>query len=426
MKKKFSFSILLVLSLALLAIVGVMGCGEDDSAPVVIVSPSAPADPRIPTPFSTPSSTPSPERLTNVQLMLEPVGGAFVQPLYITGAGDGSDRLFVVEKEGRVIILRQGQEIQQVAEPFLDIRERVSSQASERGLLSIAFSPTYASNGQFYLNYTNLEGNTVIARYHVSDNPDQADPASEEILLTISQPAANHNGGLILFGPDGYLYVGMGDGGMAGDPWGNAQNRSVLLGKLLRLDVEPTGETGTPYAIPPDNPFVGRDDMRPEIWAWGLRNPWRFSFDRATDDLYIGDVGQNRYEELHYQPAGSAGGENYGWDIIEGESCFPEGERCDKSGLELPILVYSHSGSDCSITGGYVYRGSAFPALRGIYFFADYCSGKLWGAIQTPSGWQSALLRNTGMSISSFGEDDRGELYLSDLWGGKIYRVGSE
>jgi glucose/arabinose dehydrogenase len=322
----------------------------------------------------------------------------------------------VVEKAGRVIILQDGTPLDQ---PFLDIRSRVGSDASERGLLSIAFHPNYASNGQFFLNYTNLEGDTVIARYQVTDDANVADPNSESILLVINQPAANHNGGHILFGPDGYLYIGMGDGGQAGDPWGNAQNRNVLLGKILRIDVD--GEP--PYAIPPDNPFVGQEEAQPEIWAWGVRNPWRMTFDRATGDFYIADVGQNMYEEVHLQPASSRGGENYGWDIMEGAECFPETETCDKAGLEMPIVVYSHRAGNCSITGGYVYRGPQFPVMHGIYFYADYCSGMLWALNQRAGDWQNRLMLETGMSISSFGEDEQGELYVTDLWGGGVYQV---
>lgn len=338
------------------------------------------------------------------------------QPLHITHAGDGSGRLFVVEKAGRVIILQDGTPLDQ---PFLDIRSRVGSDASERGLLSIAFHPDYASNGQFFLNYTNLEGNTIIARYQVTDDANVAEPNSENVLLVINQPAANHNGGHILFGPDGYLYIGMGDGGQAGDPWGNAQNRNVLLGKILRIDVD--GEP--PYAIPPDNPFVGQEEAQPEIWAWGVRNPWRMTFDRATGDFYIADVGQNMYEEVHLQPASSRGGENYGWDIMEGAECFPETETCDKAGLEMPIVVYSHRAGNCSITGGYVYRGPQFPVMHGIYFYADYCSGMLWALNQRAGDWQNRLMLETGMSISSFGEDEQGELYVTDLWGGGVYQV---
>jgi glucose/arabinose dehydrogenase len=236
----------------------------------------------------------------------------------------------------------------------------------------------------------------------------------------VDQPAPNHNGGLLKFGPDGYLYIGMGDGGAAGDPWGHGQSLDTLLGKLLRIDVD----SGDPYAVPPDNPFVGRDDARPEIWAYGLRNPWRFSFDRATGDLFIADVGQNAQEEVHFQPAASAGGENYGWDIMEGDACY-DASSCDREGLELPVAVYAHSGEagGCSITGGYVYRGGAFPALAGTYLYADFCSGNLWALRPGGDSWQSELVTTLDIRVSSFGEDEAGELYLTDRSGGGLYRL---
>ncbi len=389
---------------------------DDSPTPTESASPPPTAQPSAPP--TNPTSTVDPSQL-NIDLAL--VAKGFDQPLYATGAGDGSGRLFVVEKPGYVSIVRNGKREPQ---RYLDIRSKVASKASERGLLSIAFHPDYTTNGQFFVNYTNLQGHTVIAQYRVSpSNPDLADPDSEEIILTIEQPASNHNGGLVKFGLDGYLYIGMGDGGAAGDPWDNAQNRTVLLGKLLRIDVDSDADSTKPYTLPLDNPFINQPNMRPEIWAWGMRNPWRFSFDRGTGDLYIGDVGQNTYEEVHYQPANSSGGENYGWNVMEGTVCYPEGSACDSSGLTMPIAVYEHAQGDCSITGGYVYRGQAYPQLNGIYFFADYCSGRLWSLHQDVGTWQSTLLLKTGMSISSFGEDDAGELYITDLWNGNLYRL---
>jgi Glucose/sorbosone dehydrogenases len=283
--------------------------------------------------------------LRELTIALELIADGFTRPLYVTGAGDGSGRLFVVEQPGTIWIVRNGQRLE---EPFLDIVAQVGSQANEQGLLSIAFSPDYARDGQFFINYTDREGDTVVARYQVADDPDQADVNSARTILMIEQPAANHNGGLLKFGPDGYLYIGTGDGGRAGDPWNNAQNRGVLLGKLLRIDVMNVADDQL-YAIPADNPLIDEPDMRPEIWAWGLRNPWRFAFDRVTDDLYIADVGQNQYEEVHIQPAGSAGGANYGWNIMEGATCYNASE-CDQTGLEQPVIVYSHA-LGCSITG---------------------------------------------------------------------------
>lgn len=389
-----------------------------DDSPTPAESASHPPTAQPP---ATPTSLPQAVDPSQLNIDIELVADGFDQPLYATGAGDGSERLFVVEKPGYVAIVRNGK---RESQRYLDISSKVASRASERGLLSIAFHPDYTNNGQFFVNYTNLQGHTVIARYRVSSsNPDLADPDSEEIILTIEQPASNHNGGLVMFGPDGYLYIGMGDGGAAGDPWGNAQNRTVLLGKLLRIDVDVDVNNAQPYALPPDNPFIDQPDMRPEIWAWGMRNPWRFSFDRNTGDVYIGDVGQNTYEEVHYQPANRSGGENYGWNIMEGAACYPEESDCDSSGLTMPIAVYEHRQGDCSITGGYVYRGKAYPHLNGIYFFADYCSGRLWSLHQDAGTWQSTLLLETGMSISSFGEDDAGELYITDLWNGNLYRL---
>lgn len=380
-------------------------------------SNTQPSQPSQPSPTPIPSPRTQDQPIEPPAIALEPIGGDFDQPLYVTHAGDGSGRVFVVEKAGRVIILEQGE---QRSTPFLDIRHKVGSSASEQGLLSIAFHPSYSDNSLFFVNYTNLDGHTIIARYQVSEDANIADATSEKILLTIEQPAANHNGGHVLFGPDGYLYIGMGDGGRANDPWGNAQNRSVLLGKLLRIDVD--SGSGDPYAIPPDNPFVNEPDMRDEIWAWGLRNPWRVTFDRRTNDMYIGDVGQNKYEEIHVQPHGEGRGWNYGWNIMEGASCFLE-ESCQQEGLHMPVLVYPHANGDCSVTGGYVYRGSDYPNFNGIYFFSDFCTGKIWGLYQQDGEWISHLLQQTGMNISSFGEDEAGELYVTDLYDGAVYRV---
>jgi glucose/arabinose dehydrogenase len=354
----------------------------------------------------------------DLSLAIELLADGFASPTHVTAAGDGSGRLFVVEQFGQIMVLRDGAPLD---EPFLDIGPLVGSRGNEQGLLSIAFHPAFAENGRFFVNYTNRDGDTVVARYTVSaDNPDRADHESAAVLLTIDQPAPNHNGGLLKFGPDGYLYIGMGDGGAAGDPWGNGQSLDTLLGKLLRIDVD----AGEPYAIPADNPFVGRDGARPEIWAYGLRNPWRFSFDRASGDLFIADVGQNAQEEVHVQPAASAGGENYGWDIMEGDACYDAGS-CDREGLQLPVAVYPHSGDagGCSITGGYVYRGAAFPALAGTYLYADFCSGNLWTLRPQGEAWQSDLVTTLDIRISSFGEDEAGELYLADRGGGGIYRL---
>ncbi len=346
---------------------------------------------------------------------LEPVLGGLDLPIYLTHAGQAG-QWFVVEQGGRIRLVEDGA---LRAAPFLDIADRVSC-CRERGLLSVAFPPDFATSGLFYIDYTDRDGDTVVARYRLLEEaPLRADPSSEQVLLTIEQPAENHNGGLLKFGPDGYLYVGTGDGGRAGDPWGNAQNPDTLLGKLLRLDV--SGEEG--YAIPPDNPFVDVEGYRPEIWAWGLRNPWRFAFDRASGELYVADVGQNQYEEVNWQPAGGPGGQNYGWDVMEGGHCYEPAEGCERAGLVEPVAEYDHS-LGCSVTGGYVYRGSQHPALQGVYVYGDFCSGRIWGLRREPSGeWVSALLLEAGVAISSFGEDAAGEIYVLGYGDGSLYRL---
>jgi len=337
----------------------------------------------------------------------------------VTHAGDGSGRLFVVEKDGQIQIVVDGA---QQPEPFLDIGTLVGSSGSEQGLFAVAFHPDYRANGRFFVHYTDKAGDTVIARYNISQDPNMADPASALVLLTQDQPYANHNGGQIAFGPDGYLYIGLGDGGSGGDPHENGQNLSTLLGKLLRLDVD--GDA--PYAIPSDNPFSSQDTARPEIWAYGLRNPWRFSFDRTTGDLFIGDVGQNRLEEIHWTQAGAAGGTNYGWNTLEGSSCFESSGDCDHAGLELPILEYEH-GLGCSVTGGFRYRGAAQPTFGAAYFYGDYCSGRVWASAQDRAGeWTPVAELQTDLGLSSFGEDEAGELYATDVRGGGLYRLVSK
>lgn len=335
------------------------------------------------------------------------------KPTHLTSPA-GDDRLFIAEQGGTVRIFR-GNDL--LPFPFLDISRRVSC-CGERGLLSLAFPPGYGQKRYFYVNYTGRNGDTVVARYRTSVDPDRADPSSEEIILTVRQPYANHNGGQLAFGPDGHLYIGMGDGGSAGDPQGNGQKAGTLLGKLLRIDVE-SGQR--PYAVPSDNPFVKDAGYRPEIWALGLRNPWRFSFDRKTGDLYLADVGQNDYEEIDFEPAGSRGGRNYGWNVMEGMDCFRE-KTCDRSGLVLPVAGYGHA-EGCSVTGGFVYRGSEFPELDGIYFYGDYCSGRIWGLKKKGDSWEKSFLIHSEYSFSTFGEDGRGEIYAADYRGGEIYRI---
>jgi glucose/arabinose dehydrogenase len=331
-------------------------------------------------------------------------------------AGDGSGRLFVLEQIG---VIRVIQDNQRQDQPFLDIRDRVGSQGNEQGLLGIAFHPDFQNNGFFYLNYTDNSGDTVISRFttpvDANGSRPLADPASEKVLLQVDQPFANHNGGQVIFGPDGYLWIGLGDGGSGGDPRNNGQNPDTLLGKLLRIDVN----QGDPYSIPADNPFTAGGGAV-EVWALGLRNPWRFSFDSLTGDLYIGDVGQNQWEEVDYLPGGTVSSPvNFGWNVREG--VHPYRDNMGEEGLVDPIFEYDHN-SGCSITGGFVYRGKSLPDLNGVYLVGDYCSGLVWGLIPSGDGWTSDVLFRTGLSISSFGVDGDGEMYLMDLGGG-VYKL---
>jgi glucose/arabinose dehydrogenase len=364
-------------------------------------------------------------------------------PVFLTHAGDGSNRIFIVEQAGRIRLLKNGS-LQ--ATPFLNISGHVRS-GGEEGLLSVAFPPDYARRQQFYVYYTQLDGNNVVARFRTTSNPDLADPASEEQILALPHPnQTNHNGGQLEFGPDGYLYIGTGDGGGAGDPYENGQNHAALLGKILRINVNgqypatiPNGayriylpmigsNLGPRYRIPPDNPFFNQPGYRPEIWALGLRNPWRFSFDRATNDLYIADVGQNAREEVNFQPSNSVGGRNYGWNNLEGSLCYDPPSGCSApANYSAPVAEYPHGANDsngCSVTGGYVYRGAAYPDMQGVYFYADYCRGKIWGLKFENSAWQSQLLLDTTYQPSSFGEDESGEVYLVSL-SGQIYHLVS-
>ncbi|MCQ3931874.1 MAG: glucose dehydrogenase [Chloroflexi bacterium] len=333
------------------------------------------------------------------------------RPLFVTTPPGDNDRLFVVDQSGEIYIIQEGAMLET---PFLDISGIVNDSGNEQGLLGLAFHPDYAENGYFFINYTAQDGSTVVARYSVSaDDPNLADPDSEKVVIWIEQPFANHNGGMLAFGPDGYLYIGMGDGGSAGDPSNNGQDPFTLLGTMLRLDINTE-----PYAIPPDNPFADGTEGRPEIWAIGLRNPWRFSFDRATGDLYIADVGQNQYEEVNFQPADSTGGENYGWNIYEGRHSY-EGNELD--GTVKPIAEYSHD-LGCSVTGGYVYRGSELPELDGVYLYADYCAGTIFWLRNIDGEWEGDVFMNTDSPISSFGEDANGEIYVTDHLG-RVFKL---
>lgn len=377
-------------------------------------NPPAPASSTSPTPTNSPQSATPPA--TTAARLPDPAAYRWQQvvdgleaPTDIQSAGDGSGRLFVLEKPGRIRIIKDGR-LQPT--PFLDITGQVGSLGSEQGLLGLAFHPKFSQNGYFFVNYTDQDGNTHIARFIARG--DAADPASEKRLLFVQQPFANHNGGGLAFDPSGMLVIGLGDGGSQGDPYGNGQSKNTFLGKLLRLNVD----TGDPYAIPADNPFASAGG-RAEIWYFGLRNPWRFSFDRQTGDLWIADVGQDLWEEIDFVPAGKTGGLNFGWNAMEGKHPY---KGVDQPGFTPPVAEYSHAYG-CAVTGGYVYRGSALPAWQGVYFFGDYCSGRVWGLPSPPNDTQPVQLYQTNFKISTFGVDDAGELYLADYAGGSIYKL---
>ncbi len=364
------------------------------------------------------------------------VASGLTRPVFITHAPGDTSRIFVIEKRGAIRIIQNGVLL---ATPFLDIDPRVTggtSDDNEQGLLGLAFHPDYANNGYFYVNYTGVvgAGDTYVSRFSVTSDPNVADPNSEFNILSFDQPANNHNGGWISFGPDGYLYIATGDGGGANDsgtghhePGGNGQWLGTRLGKMLRVDID----GGSPYAVPADNPFVGVVGALPEIWAYGLRNPWRDCFDRATGDLWIADVGQNSWEEINVQPAGSPGGQNYGWRCREGMHNFNFGDSCPSATFTEPIYEYSHS-LGCAITGGCVYRGCAIPDLDGTYFYADYCSSSIWSFRYTGGAVTEFTNRTTELdpvgsqsitSIVSFGEDALGEIYIADQSGGEIFKI---
>src|SRR5437870_137937 len=359
-------------------------------------------------------------------LRLQLVASGLSSPVYLSAPPGDTERLFIVEQAGRIRIVPHGQQ-QPLATPFLDISNRVLS-GGEEGLLSVAFHPGYATNHYFYVDYTHSSAAsdtvyTVIERYTVSADSNIADSATHKLILRITQPQPvslypNHKGGLVMFGPDGMLYIGMGDGGSGGDPQNRAQNRDSLLGKLLRIDVD----NGDPYGIPPSNPFATSGGA-PEIWALGLRNPWRFAFDRAAGLLYIADVGQDLWEEVDVAPAGQ-GGLNYGWPIMEGLHCFRP-NPCGTTGLVQPAVEYGHANNGCSITGGFVYRGSRAPSLVGQYFYSDYCSGWMRSFFYANGGGtgQTSWTLNVSLgNVLSFGEDSAGELYVLS-GGGSVYRI---
>jgi glucose/arabinose dehydrogenase len=396
-------------ALALAVFVGACSPG-DAAAPPTGSTASRSEGPTSSTSTPPPSSasTSSPPDLADARIRLVPVA-RLEQPIAMA-VRTGDRALYVAEKTGRVVALTPGSDPRVV----LDLTNRVSL-GSEQGLLGLAFSP----DGRFlYVDFTDVSGDTNVTEFAFDD--DGADPSSERRVLFVEQPFSNHNGGGLAFGPDGYLYVGLGDGGSAGDPMGNAQSLSTLLGKLLRISPRPS--KGEPYAIPPDNPFVGRDGARPEIWAYGLRNPWRYSFDAATDDLWIGDVGQNAWEEIDLEPAGSGGGSNFGWDRLEGTHPF---EGSPAPGSIPPVFEYAHGDGSCAATGGYVYRGERIPDLAGAYLFGDYCRGVVEAFV--PRDGRATQVRPLGPrvdALASFGEDARGELYVLSL-AGTVFRIAT-
>ena len=375
------------------------GCGGSSQTSV---SPPPPPGPPAPLP-----------------LAVNPVVSGLTSPVDLQNAHDGSGRLFVVEQQGTIRVVNNAALL---ATPFLDIHNQVDF-GGEKGLLGLAFHPNYSQNRRFFVNYDRVASGqmqTVISEFQTSaSNPDQADPTSERILFTVNQPFPNHKGGQLAFGPDGFLYIGLGDGGSAGDPFGNAQNLQTLLGKMLRIDVDHSSP-GLPYAIPADNPFLNGTD-RGEIWAYGLRNPWRFSFDFASGRLFVGDVGQDKFEEIDILQKGG----NFGWNIMEGLHCFKPATGCNMTGIILPILEYDHSQGD-AVIGGYVYRGTAIPQLVGTYLLSDFQTGTIWGLKEnSPGTWTRSQLIATGKNISSLGRDEAGELYVLD-YSGTLLRIVSQ
>ncbi|MFZ5857239.1 MAG: PQQ-dependent sugar dehydrogenase [Chloroflexota bacterium] len=397
--------------LAILTLLILTACAPTLTPPPATLAPATATATFLPAETDTPSPVPA----TNVtdfpnpeSYQWEVVAGGFVRPLDIQNAGDGSGRLFIVEQAGVIRILQTDALLET---PFLDISERVDDGGNEQGLLGLAFHPEFAQNGFFYVNYTEAGGDTVIARFTAVG--DIADPNSEVRLLGVKQPFPNHNGGGLAFGPDGHLYIALGDGGSGGDPQGNGQNRNTLLGKILRVDVN----SGNPYTVPADNPFAS------EVFHYGLRNPFRFSFDALTGDLWIGDVGQGAWEEIDFLPAGTPGGINFGWNRFEGMHDYSAGDI--PADYRPPLFEYSHD-QGCSVTGGYVYRGT-MPEWQGVYFYGDFCSGKVWGALhriisESVEESISTVLFETGVQITTFGVDEAGEIYLADR-NGNILRL---
>ena len=390
-------------------------------APPPPATPTLTATPVPPTPAPAATATPVlPDVTLEIAYPNLPDGAFGGRPLFLTFPPDGSNRVAVVSQDGVIVIFRNDPGVASVS-TFLDIRDRVNRGGNEEGLLGLAFHPQYADNGFFFVYYSaRSPRRSVLSRFSVTGDSNAADPSSESVLLEIEEPFSNHNGGMLAFGPDGMLYVAVGDGGSRADPQGNGQNLATLLGSILRIDVDASGQA-LGYGIPPDNPFAGpgtTQGARGEIWAYGLRNPWRFSFDRANGQLWVGDVGQNRREEIDLVQRGG----NYGWNVMEGNRCFSPSSGCNQQGLELPVIDYDHD-LGCSVTGGYVYRGSRAPALVGAYVYADFCSGTIW-ALRHQGGQVVAQreIAGTRLRISSFGEDASGELYVL-AFDGQVYRL---
>ena len=408
---------------AALAAFALVGCSSPTGSPMAS-STSGPS----PSPVASPSPSPAPSFEPLEGVGLEPIVSGLVNPIGITNAGDGSARLFVNERGGRIRVVNADGTL--AAADFVDLSDRLQ-EGGEQGLLGVAFHPDFAANGRVFVHYSRPgDGATVISELTASADRGTADPASERVIFTLHQPFANHNGGQIAFGPDGYLYIGLGDGGSGGDPEGNGQNRQVLLGKILRIDVDGPPAADREYAIPDSNPYaaggVAPGDGLPEIWAYGLRNPWRFAFDRATGDLFIADVGQGEWEEIDVGLASRGGGENYGWNITEGNHCFQPAVGCPMAGMTLPVLEYNHD-EGCSVTGGVVYRGCRLPGYAGTYFYADYCTHFVrsfrleGGRAVDPRDWTAVLGRGLDRP-TSFGVDADGEVHIVDQ-DGEVYRV---
>ncbi len=397
----------------------IMATGETATKIPTVIVPTLQASATRPPSTAEAGETPSAVPTETPGVVKNPVWKELVsgltKPTDLAELPDGSGLLVVVEQVGTIRVMKKSGEL--LPNPFIDLTDRVGSQNTEQGLLGIAFHPQYAENGYFFVNYTDRSGNTVIARFSGKPGTASADPASEKILLQVKQPYPNHNGGGVVFGPDGYLYLSLGDGGSGGDPQNHAQSLTTFLGKILRIDVN----QGDPYAIPDDNPFANGGGL-PEIWAYGLRNPWRFSFDRATGDLYIADVGQNLYEEINYVPAGSPGGLNFGWNYREGLHPY---KGVPPTGVNFvdPVWEYGHD-QGCSVSGGFVYRGTAAPTLQGTYIYTDYCTGRIWGLKRDADGkWTNQVLSEMNAQISGFGVDLTGELYVLEHSAGRVMRL---